>query len=365
VTPVRAAILFGPRNPAERAENKPCMKTYKIVELLGDGISAELSRSVHALAEVLPAKLEFTAVDLSEQSRLRNGDALYDQTEALMRQHKVSLKYPTATTGTSPNKILRDRCQFSVIHRPVHTIPGIESNFTKPLDIDVVRIGTGGTYEDAGRRVGPDTAVSLRVIERLPSRHAARFAFKLAMMRKGGVVSTSKYTIQKQTDGLFEEVCGNTAQDYPGIPYRRELFDSLLAGLIMRPDRYQVIVTPNEYGDFLSDMACGLIGSVGLGDSASYAFNDNGVITIAMFDPAGGTAPDIAGKNLCNPTAALLALASLLRHIGEFDAGTSLKRALLDTIASGAKTADIGGKLATDAFTDAVAKRFQATLAAV
>jgi len=341
------------------------MKTYKIVELLGDGISAELSRSVHALAAVLPAKLEFTPVDLSEPSRLRRGDELYDEAEALMRQHKVSLKYPTATTGISPNKILRDRCQFAVIHRPVCTIPGIESNFTKSLDIDVVRIGTGGTYEDAGRRVGLDTAVSLRVIERLPSRHAARFAFKLAMMRRGGVVSTSKYTIQKATDGLFEEACGNVAQDYPSIPYRRELFDSLLAGIIMHPDRYQVIVTPNEYGDFLSDTACGLIGSVGLGDSSSYAFTDNGAITIAMFDPAGGTAPDIAGKNVCNPTAALLALASMLRHIGEVDAGRLLRQTLLDTIAAGDKTADIGGKLGTDAFTASVAKRFQSALAAV
>jgi isocitrate dehydrogenase (NAD+) len=245
----------------------------------------------------------------------------------------------------------------------VVSIPGIETNFKKQLDIDVVRIGTGGTYEDAGRRIGPDTAVSLRVIERLPSRHAARFAFKLAMLRKTGVVSSSKYTIQKQTDGLFEEVCGAVSQDYPGIPYRRELFDSMLANIIMRPERYAVIVCPNEYGDFLSDMLCGLIGSVGLGDSASYAFADSGVITQAMFDPAGGTAPDIAGKNLANPSAALLALASLLRHVGELDASRLLRRALLDAIAAGDKTADIGGKMKCDEFTSAVAKRFQAQLA--
>lgn len=338
------------------------MKTFRIVELLGDGISPELSRSVHAVADALPCKLEFVPVDLSVEARRERGDKLYDEAEALMRRHAVALKYPTATVDVSPNKILRERCQFSVIHRPVASISGIESNFTKTIDIDVVRIGTGGTYEDAGRRIGPDTAVSLRVIERLPARHAARFAFKLAMLRKGGVVSTSKYTIQRFTDGLFEEACGNVAQDYPGIPYRRELFDSLLAGIIMHPERYQVIVCPNEYGDFLSDTACGLIGSVGLGDSSSYAFSDNGVIQLAMFDPAGGTAPDIAGQDRCNPTAALFALSSLLRHLGEYGCSRAVRRAVLDAIAEGDRTADIGGDLSTTAFTRAVTERLPSAL---
>ena len=335
------------------------MKSYKVVELLGDGISPELSASVHAVAAGLPCRLEFVQVDLSASARAARGDAVYDEAESAMRAAKVSLKYPTTTTSedASPNKVLRERCQFSVIHRPVVTIPGIETNFTKSIDIDVVRIGTGGTYEDAGRRIGPDTAVSLRVIERLPTRHAARFAFKLAMVRKAGVVSSSKYTIQKGTDGLFEEVCGNVSQDYPGIPYRRELFDSMLANIIMHPDRYSVIVTPNEYGDFLSDMLCGLIGSVGLGDSASYAFHDNGVISLAMFDPAGGTAPDIAGKGICNPSAALLAFGMLLAHGGFRGLATMVDEAVHGAIAAGESTRDLGGTLDTDAFTAAVCRR--------
>jgi isocitrate dehydrogenase (NAD+) len=335
------------------------MKTHSIVELLGDGISAELSDSVHRIARALPVELDFVPVDLSLECREARGEAVFDEAEDLMRRHKVSLKYPTATKGVSPNNVLRERCDFSVIHRPVCSIPGIETNFTETIDIDVVRIATGGTYEDAGRRIGLDTAVSLRVIERLPSRHAGRFAFKLAMLRKGGVVSTSKYTIQRNTDGLFEEAVGNVSQDYPGIPYRRELFDALLAGIIMHPDRYSVIVCPNEYGDFLSDTACGLIGSVGLGDSSSYAFSDNGVITLAMFDPAGGTAPDIAGKNLCNPTAALFALSSLVRHLGETESALALRDAVMSSIAEGQKTADIGGNLSTTEFTEAVASKLE------
>ncbi|MCB9913871.1 MAG: isocitrate dehydrogenase [Planctomycetes bacterium] len=339
------------------------MTRYKIVELHGDGISAELSASVHRIAASLPFELEFVPVDLSDEHRAARGLELYDEAVKLMREVGTSIKYPTATTRESPNKVLRERCQFSVIHRPVTSIPGIETNFTRKLDIDVVRVATGGTYDDAGQRVGRDTAVSLRVISRGPCKHAARFAFRLAMLRGAGVCSTSKWTIQRETDGFFEEIVGRVAQDYPAVAYRRELFDALLAGMIMHPERYRVIVCPNEYGDFLSDAACGLIGSVGLGDSSSFAFDDEGQITTAMFDPAGGTAPDIAGQDKCNPTAALLAMSNLLRHLGERKAGDALRAALLTCIEVGERTADIGGVLGTRAFTEAVAQRLAAALA--
>jgi len=329
-----------------------------IVELLGDGISAELSAAVHSVARELPCKLDFLQIDLSQAQRERRGDALYDEAEAAMRKHHVSLKYPTATTGESPNKVLRDRLDFAVIHRPVVTIPSIATNFTKSIDIDIVRIGTGGTYEDSGRRLGHDVAVSLRVIERIPSMHAARFAFELARQRKSGVVSASKYTIQRETDGLFEECCASVRKDFPDVPHRKELFDSMLAGIIMNPERYAVIVTPNEYGDFLSDMCCGLIGSIALGDSASYAFDlQSGEVIAAMFDPAGGTAPDIAGQNKANPFAALFALASLLRYLGELQASTRLREAVLACLAAGEKTSDVGGRLGTREFTQAVIAR--------
>jgi isocitrate dehydrogenase (NAD+) len=336
------------------------MKSYTVVELLGDGISDELSQSVHAIAAELPCRLVFVPVDLSDDNRRRRGRALYAEAVGLMKEHTVSIKYPTATTADSPNKILRDECDFAVIHRPVATIPGIENNFKKTIDIDVVRIATGGTYEDPGKRLGDDIAVSLRVIERKPSFYAARFAFELAKQRGTHVVSASKYTIQQATDGLFEEVVADVAKGYPQIPHRKELFDALLAGIIMKPEKYAVIVTPNEYGDFLSDSACGLIGSIGLGDSSSYAFNEAGNVTCAIFDPAGGTAPDIAGKDLCNPTAALLSLANLLRHVGELQSSANLTNALYSAIKEGRKTRDIGGTLGTKEFTAEIARRLRA-----
>jgi isocitrate dehydrogenase (NAD+) len=340
------------------------MKHYRVVELLGDGISPELSESVHTVAALLPFTLEFRTIDLSLASRTTRPREVYDEARSAMGELRVALKYPTATEAESPNKVLREFCNFSVIHRPVATFPGVENNFKRTLDIDVVRVATGGTYSDSGMRIGTESAVALRVIERVPARNAAQFAFRLASERGTSVVSTSKWTIQRAADGLFEDQCDDIAGNYPGIAYRRELFDSLLAGIILHPERYHVIVCPNEYGDFLSDMACGLIGSIGLGDSASYSFDESGRVRLAMFDPAGGSAPDIAGKDLCNPSAVLLALASLVRHLGEREAGKALRAALREAIAAGEKTADVGGTLGTRAFTRAVCNRLEAALAA-
>lgn len=338
-------------------------RAYDVVEILGDGISAELSASVHKVANALPVTIQFHPVDLSRKNREEVGsDKLYDETEALVRQYKTALKYPTETFKESPNAVLRDRLNFSVIHRPVTTIPGIPTLFSKPIDLHIVRVATGGTYEDAGRRVGSDAAVSIRIIERIPCLAAASFAFDLASKLGRGVVSTSKWTIQRAADGLFEEAVDDVRRRYPQVPHRRELFDALLARLVMRPEEYCVIVTPNEYGDFLSDLAMGLIGSVGLGDSASYSFTDDGKVEFALFDPAGGTAPDIAGRDLANPTAALFAFSTLLRHVGEDRLGTALRRACLDAIGSGERTRELGGSLGTMAYTDAVIRRMHGIL---
>lgn len=333
------------------------MKTYRVVELLGDGISAELSKSVHTVSAAFPFALEFQELDLSEPNRTKRGSALYDEAVAAMKATRVALKYPTATVAESPNQVLRDRCDFAVIHRPVATIPGIPTNFTKKLDLDIVRIATGGTYDDPGRRVGPDAAVSVRVIERHPSQHAARYAFQLAEKRGGTLVSASKYTIQRATDGLFEEAVDHVAKGFPKVPRRKELFDALLCNIVMQPERYSVIVTPNEYGDFLSDMVYGLIGSIGLGASASYAFTPSHQANVGIFDPAGGTAPDIAGKGIANPSGAIEAFGYLLEYCGHHDMGRKLLNAVHDCIAAGEKTGDLGGKLNTMGYTKAVIAR--------
>lgn len=338
-------------------------ESLQVAEFLGDGISQELSDSVHALAEAIPLSVVLHPVDLSLERRRQEAESAYHEAESAIRKHRVAIKYPTVTEAESPNKILRERLDFTVIHRPVKTIPGVATPHTGKVDLQVVRVAVGGTYEDAGRRIGTEAAVSVRVIERRPSHQAALFAFRLAERIGSGVVSTSKYTIQRATDGLFEEVVEGVAQQFPEVPHRAELFDALLARLIMKPEDYRVVVCPNEYGDFVSDAACGIVGSIGLGASASYSFLADGEVDLAMFDPAGGTAPDIAGKGLCNPSAVLWAFGMLLEHSGYRAIGRTLGDAVRGTIAAGRTTRDLGGELSTGAFTEAVCAELRERLA--
>jgi isocitrate dehydrogenase (NAD+) len=337
--------------------------TYRVTELLGDGIGPELSRAVHRLAEALPVRLDFIEIDLGLENRRARGKAVYDDAIASINATKVALKHPTITAEESPNKILRRRLDLSVIHRPVSTIPGMPTNFRRELDLDIVRIATGGTYDDPGRMIGDDGAVSLRIVERRPVREAARYAFNLARKTQKSVTTASKYTIQKATDGLFEQVADEVAKQFPEVPHSVELFDALLGKIVMAPAKFQIVLVLNEYGDFLSDMACGLAGSLGIGASANLAFDPAAVVRVALFDAAHGTAPDIAGKGLANPTAIFLALSLLLYQVGELAIGHVVKAATLDLLREGVRTRDLGGGESTESFTEALAAEVARRLA--
>ena len=335
----------------------------RITELLGDGIGAELEGSVHQVADSLPLVLEFERIDWSLERRERDGDAAIDEAAASMRRTRLAIKYPTVTRTRSPNRLIRRRLDFSVIYRPAATIPGVRSNFRQDLDLHIVRIATGGTYGDPGQLVGREAAVSIRMVERKPVEEAATYAFELARRHGFPVTSSSKYTIQRVTDGLFEEVAREVAERYPDVPHSVELFDALLAKVIIKPQSYRVVLVLNEYGDFLSDLASGLVGSLGTGASGNFSFDDDNQVRIALFDPAGGTAPDIAGRNICNPTGMLLSFAMLLDHVERRDLGEALRQSLYSAIADGESTGDLGGKLSTTEFTRAVIDRLGDRLA--
>lgn len=345
------------------------MKPIVITELLGDGIGPELAESVHAVAESLPAEFKFIPVDWSLENREARGDDVIDEAENSMRETKLAVKYPTITRKRSPNALIRRRCNFSVIYRPAISIKGIHTNFKEDVNLHIVRIATGGTYDDPGQLIGSDAAVSLRMVERKPCMQAAKFAFDLAR-RKGAlysdgnysVTSSSKHTIQRVTDGLFESIVAEVAKDNTDVQHHVELFDALLAKIILDPSQYEVVLVLNEYGDFLSDMASGLVGSLGTGASGNYSFDKNNQVDIAMFDPAGGTAPDIAGKNVANPAAVLLAFGMLLNHVDRYDLGHALRLSLLGAIESGQSTRDLGGKLNTDEFTKVIIDNIKAHL---
>ncbi len=346
------------------------MSKIEITELLGDGIGPELAESVHAVADSLPAELDFIPIDWSLETREKRGDDAIDDAVESMKKTKLAVKYPTITNKRSPNALIRRACNFSVIYRPAISIKGISSNFKEDVNLHIVRIATGGTYDDPGQLIGKDAAVSLRMVERKPCEQAARFAFDLA--RKKGLTygdshysmtSSSKHTIQRVTDGLFEEVVkGVHAAEFSEVEHNVELFDALLAKIIIDPSAYEVVLVLNEYGDFLSDMASGLVGSLGTGASGNYSFDENNNVDIAMFDPAGGTAPDIAGKNVANPAAVLLAFGMLLDHVDRYDLGHALRLSLLGLIEAGQCTRDLGGKLNTDEFTKLVIEHIPAHL---
>jgi isocitrate dehydrogenase (NAD+) len=212
--------------------------------------------------------------------------------------------------------------------------------------------------------IGGDGAVSLRIVERGPVREAARYAFNLARKTGKRVTSSSKYTIQKATDGLFEQVAEEVASQFPEVPHAVELFDALLGKIIMSPEKFQIVLVLNEYGDFLSDMACGLAGSLGIGASANLGFDLAAVVRVALFDAAHGTAPDIAGQNKANPTAIFLALSLLLCQLGELSIGDAVKNATLDLLRRGVRTGDLGGSETTTSFTEAVAAELARRLSA-
>ncbi len=336
--------------------------TYQETELLGDGIGPELSRSVHQLAESLPIRLEFDPIDLSLENRRARKQAIYDEAAASIEANRVALKHPTITAEESPNQVLRRRLGLTVIHRPVYSIPGVPSNFRGELDLDIIRIATGGTYDDPGRMIGDGGAVSLRIVERQSVLEAARYAFTLARKTGKAVTSASKYTIQRATDGLFQAVAESVASEHPEVTHQAELFDALLAKIVLKPEAFQVVLVLNEYGDFLSDMACGLAGSLGIGASANLAFDTSAVVRVALFDAAHGTAPDIAGKDLANPTAIFLALALLLYQIGETKVAKVVKDSTLELLRRGIRTKDLGGSESTSSFTKAVQDEVAARL---
>lgn len=330
-----------------------------VTELLGDGIGPELESALTLLSESLPVNLHFEKIDWSVSRREKEGRLALDEGIDSLKKNRLAIKYPTETRSESPNAILRRNCQFSVIYRPVFSIPGITSNFTQPMNLHIVRVATGGTYEDPGQLIGDQAAVSLRLVERKPCEDAAHFAFKLARSNGWHLTSASKHTIQRVTDGLFESIVSDVHTHYPDTLHHQELFDALLGKLVISPEKYQVVLVLNEYGDFLSDLASGLIGSIGTGASGTFAFDEDHRITMAMFDPAGGTAPDIAGKDLCNPSALFMAFAMLLDHLNKKDLAALLQQSILSAIAEGDCTKDLGGKMHCSQFTESIISRIK------
>jgi len=269
-------------------------------------------------------------------------------------KHKIGLKGPMATPigkgFRSLNLTLRKELDLYANVRPCFSIPGFKTRYDG-VNLVTVRENTEGEYSGLEHEVVPGVVESLKVITRKASSRVAEFAFKYAKDHgRKKVSAVHKANIMKKADGLFLECCREVREKYPELQYEELIVDNACMQLVKDPTQFDVLVMPNLYGDIISDLCAGLIGGLGLTPSANIGTNG-----LALAEAVHGTAPDIAGKNLANPTALLLSGCMMLRHIGHIDTADKIQSAVLKTIAEGKyRTKDLGGNSTTSDFTKAI-----------
>ena len=272
-----------------------------------------------------------------------------------IKKNKIALKAPVTTPigkgFRSVNVQLRKSLDLYANLRPCKNFEGIKTPFDN-VDLVVVRENTEDLYAGIERMVDNDTAESIKIITRKASERIAEFAFKYAVDNERKTVhAVSKANIMKFSDGLFLECCRKIAENYPNIEYKEILVDNLCMQLVQHPEKFDVLVLPNLYGDIVSDLTAGLTGGLGLARGANIG------LECAVFEPVHGSAPDIKGQNKANPSALLLSAVEMLKYIGERDMAEKIENALLKTLKEGkVLTADLGGNATTTEFTAEVIK---------
>ena len=235
--------------------------------------------------------------------------------------------------------------------RPCKNIDGIETPF-KNVDIVVVRENTEDLYAGIERQIDENSAESIKIITKEASKKIAKFAFDYALNNERKTVwAVTKANICKLTDGLFLNCCREVSKDYPNIEYKEILVDNLCMQLVQHPDKFDVLVLPNLYGDIVSDLTAGLIGGLGVAQGANIGDE------CAVFEPVHGSAPDIAGQDKANPTALILCAVEMLKYINEFSAAKKIEKAVYKVLKKGlVKTCDLGGKATCSDYTKEILK---------
>jgi isocitrate dehydrogenase (NAD+) len=269
-------------------------------------------------------------------------------------KHNIGLKGPMETPigkgFRSLNLTLRKELQLYANVRPCFSIPGFKTRYDN-VNLVTVRENTEGEYSGLEHEVVPGVVESLKVITRTASTRIAKYAFKYAKENgRSKVTAVHKANIMKKADGLFLQCVREESENHPDIKYEEIIVDNACMQLVKNPTQFDVLVMPNLYGDIISDLCAGLIGGLGLTPSAN--IGENG---LALMEAVHGTAPDIAGKNLANPTALLLSSCMMLRHKGMVAEADRIQKACLDVIAEGKyRTGDLGGSATTADFTKAI-----------
>jgi isocitrate dehydrogenase (NAD+) len=328
-----------------------------IVTLLpGEGIGPEVSAATQRGIDASGVEIDWEILG----ARAENTDKKTIGAEVLnaaaiesVRRNKVALKGPMATAiaggARSVNVALRKSLDLYANLRPVKNLPGVKSHF-EGVDVVIVRENTEDLYSGLEHEVVPGVVESLKIITEKASTRIAKFAFEYARkMGRKKIHAIHKANIMKLSDGLFLHSVRAVAEKFKDIEYKELIVDNACMQIVINPDQFDVLLLPNLYGDVMSDLAAGLVGGLGVVPSGNIG------VEAAIFEAVHGTAPDIAGKGLANPTALLMSAILMLNHLGEQSAAGRIEKALIKVYNEGKHvTKDVGGKAGTQEFTDAV-----------
>jgi isocitrate dehydrogenase (NAD+) len=328
-------------------------KTHRVTLIPGDGIGPEVAQAVVRILEATGVHFEWERFAAGAEAFEIHGEYIPAALYASIERNRVALKGPVTTPigggFRSINVTLRKRFDLFANFRPVRSLPGLETKWPG-IDLIIVRENTEGEYVGLEHEVVPGVVESIKVISEKGSTRIARFAFDYA--RKHGrkkIHSIHKANIMKLSDGLFLRCARNVAEEFPDIQYGEHLIDNTCMQLVMNPFQYDTLLLENLYGDIVSDLCAGLVGGLGLVPGANLGAE------CAIFEAVHGSAPDIAGKNLANPTALLQSAILMLRHLDEFAAADRVQTALESVYTVGKSfTRDVGGSAGTSEFADAV-----------
>src|SRR5438067_2101437 len=330
---------------------------HTITLIPGDGIGPEVTSAVVRIIEAAGVEVEWETHYAGAQDLEKFGNTLPDDLLESIKRNRVALKGPITTpvgkSFTSVNVGLRKALDLYANLRPVRALPNIPARYPG-LDLVVVRENTEDLYAGLEHVVVPGVVESLKIITEKASTRIALFAFDYSR-REGRrkVTAVHKANIMKLSDGLFLECFRNVSRDYPEIEADDKIVDNACMQLVMRPEQFDVMLLENLYGDIVSDLCAGLVGGLGLVPGAN--IGERG----AVFEAVHGSAPDIAGQGVANPTALLQSAILMLRHIGERDAAERIEQAMLTVFRAGrVRTRDIGGTAKTSEFARAIIEAF-------
>ena len=338
--------------------------SHKVTLIAGDGIGPEVTQATVRILEATGVKFEWEAFDVGADAFEKYHEYIPKAAIESIERTKVGLKGPVTTPvgGGFPsiNVALRKKFELYANFRPIKNLPHIPTHYPG-VDLIIVRENTESLYSGIEHEVVPGVVESLKIITEKASTRIAKFAFEYARKHsRKKIHAIHKANIMKMSDGLFLRCCRNVAAGYPEVTYGEHIVDNTCMQLVMNPYQYDMLVMENLYGDIISDLCAAFVGGLGFVPSANLGDD------CAIFEAVHGSAPDIAGKNLANPTALLRSALLMLRHLGEADAATKIDNALEHVYRSPEKlTRDTGGKAGTSEFAESVIEAMSLSPAAV